>query len=111
MDLSFPKSRRLRTTREFQRVYDARLTASDERLIVYAAANELGHPRLGVSVSRKAGNAVVRNRYKRLFREAFRVLQPELPAMDFVLLPRTGTLATQQEYRESLKQLAKRFSR
>ncbi|CAN5583901.1 hypothetical protein BH11PLA2_BH11PLA2_34890 [soil metagenome] len=88
--LKYPKSHRLRTTAEFKRVYDRKCSASNERLIVYALNNELGHPRLGCSVSRKAGNAVVRNRIKRLFREAFRQLQHELPDVDLVLLPRPG---------------------
>ncbi len=111
MELTFPKSHRLRTTSEFRRVYDARRSVSDARLIVYALANDRGHPRLGISASRKVGNAVVRNRYKRLFREAFRLSQHELPAMDFVLLPRAGVVGTFAEYQESLLALVRRLKR
>ncbi len=106
MGLTFPKSHLLRSTAEFKRVYDAKRSASDARLVVYALPNDLGHPRLGVSVSKKVGNAVVRNRYKRLFREAFRLSQHDLPACDFVLLPRVGVTATIDQLRESLGKLA-----
>ena len=85
----FPAHLRLKTPAEFRAVYDRKKSVSDEVLIVYAAENGRPHPRLGVSVSRKVGGAVVRNRYKRLFREAFRLTRPELPpGVDLVLIPR-----------------------
>ena len=87
-------------------MYDAKKSAADGRLVVYVLANELGHPRLGVSVSKKNGNAVRRNRYKRLFREAFRHVQHELPALDLILLPRAGDPATLEEYQSSIVALA-----
>lgn len=89
--LTFPQSRRLKTPEEFQHVYDRKKSAGDGTLIVYACENGLAHPRLGVSVSKKVGNAVVRNRHKRLFREAFRLAQHELPAgVDFIMIPKLG---------------------
>lgn len=104
---TFPQSRRLKTTAQFQHVYGRKRSASDPVLIVYACENELGHPRLGCSVSKKVGNAVVRNRYKRLFREAFRLLQHDLPqGTDFVLIPRPGPEPTQKNVKESLLKLA-----
>ncbi|MBX9582012.1 MAG: ribonuclease P protein component [Gemmataceae bacterium] len=87
--LTFPQSRRLKTPAEFDRCYGRKMSAADGVLIVYAGENGLAHPRLGCSVSKKVGGAVVRNRYKRLFREAFRRLQHDLPqGVDFVVIPR-----------------------
>ncbi|MBX9624795.1 MAG: ribonuclease P protein component [Gemmataceae bacterium] len=87
--LTFPQSRRLKTPAEFDRCYGRKKSAADGVLIVYACENGRSYPRLGCSVSRKVGGAVVRNRYKRLFREAFRLVQHELPAgVDFVVIPR-----------------------
>jgi ribonuclease P protein component len=87
--LRFPAHLRLKSPADFQAVYDRKKSVADGLLIVYARENGLPHPRLGVSVSRKVGGAVVRNRYKRLFREAFRLTRPELPTgVDLVLIPR-----------------------
>jgi ribonuclease P protein component len=108
----FPQSRRLKTTEQFDRVYGRKRSASDPVLIVYACENDLGHPRLGCSVSKKIGNAVVRNRYKRLFREAFRLLQYELPSgTDFILIPRHGPEPTQDQVKASLLKLAGQAAR
>lgn len=56
-----------------------------------ARPNDLGHARLGLAVGvRAAGNAVRRNRVKRLVRETFRVTQQELPSVDLVVNARPG---------------------
>jgi ribonuclease P protein component len=110
--LTFPQSRRLKTPAEFDRCYGRKRSASDGVLIVYACENGLDHPRLGCSVSKKIGNAVVRNRYKRLFREAFRLLQHELPSgTDLVMIPRSGTEPTQAAVNASLLKLAHQAAR
>src|SRR5436305_13414029 len=102
MTLTFPQTHRMKTPAEFERCYARKRSASDGVLVVYACENGLTHPRLGCSVSKKVGNAVVRNRYKRLFREAFRLLQHELPAgVDFILIPRPGPEPTQEMVKES----------
>jgi len=110
--LSFPPSRRMKTPADFDRCYKRKRSASDDVLIVYACENGLDHPRLGCSVSKKVGNAVVRNRYKRLFREAFRLSQHDLPAgVDFILIPRPGPEPTLDAVRGSLARLAAQAAR
>lgn len=90
-DHTFPQHVRLKTPAQFKAVYDAKRSVSDGVLVVYTAANALPHPRVGLSVSRKVGNAVVRNRWKRLLREAFRLNRHALPpGLDFILIPRSG---------------------
>ena len=106
--LTFPQSRRLKTPAEFDRCYKRKRSASDDVLIVYACENGLDHPRLGCSVSKKVGNAIVRNRYKRLFREAFRLAQHDLPpGVDFILIPRPGDEPTLEVLKASLVKLAR----
>ena len=103
-----PKSLRLRSTGQFQKVFAARCSASDDTLILFAVPNELTHCRLGLSVSKKIGNAVVRNRWKRLIREAFRKSQSELPdGLDLVVLPqRNVDVRTVKHLEQSMKNLA-----
>ena len=93
------KTRHLRSPAEFAAVYDARVRESRGPLMAYAKPNALGYPRLGMSVSRKLGTAVRRNRIRRLLREAFRLLQHDLPAgYDFVVVVRPHEPAMLADY-------------
>lgn len=88
-DHSFSKILRLRKRREFDRVFARKCSASGSRVIIYACENQYGFPRLGLSVSRKCGKSVIRNRWKRLMREVFRLNRARIPAgIDLVMLPR-----------------------
>lgn len=107
--LTFPKSRRLRKSSEFARVYGANVFVADECLVMQGIQNGTTDTRLGISVSRKVGNAVVRNNWKRLVREAFRLQQHELPSgMDIVVRPRKGAQPDFQQVKSSVLGLAKR---
>jgi ribonuclease P protein component len=109
---AFPQSFRMKSPAEFDRAYARKRSASDGVLIIYACENGLDHPRLGCSVSKKVGNAVVRNQFKRLFREAFRLSQHELPTgTDFILIPRPGCKPVLDDIRVSLVKLAKQAAR
>jgi ribonuclease P protein component len=107
--LTLRKRQRLHLQRDFRRVFARRCSAGDGRLVVYVDRNDLTFPRLGVVASRRVGKAVLRNRIKRLIREAFRLAQHELPAgLDILCIPKRDTAATRDEYRASLLRLVAR---
>jgi ribonuclease P protein component len=108
----FPKRLHLRKSLEFERVYQRRQSAADDVLIVYACESEFDYPRLGLTVSRKHGNAVRRNRWKRVIREAFRRTCAQLPpGIDLVVSPKPGAIPAMTTAISSLQQLVRRAVR
>ena len=86
-----PKHRLIHNT-QFSAVYNAKLKKPAGPIIVFALPNALGHPRLGLSVGRRVGNAVKRNAIKRRLRDAFRHLAAQWPTneqgLDLVIVVR-----------------------
>ena len=108
-DRRFLREHHIRRGADFRRAYGRRCTVSDDLLVVFAAPNDLPYPRLGLSVSRRVGKAVVRNRWKRLIREAFRLSRQRLPAgVDLVVIPRPTAEPKLRSLLQSLPRLADR---
>ncbi|MGE0328896.1 MAG: ribonuclease P protein component [Polyangiaceae bacterium] len=88
----FPALRRVRTPGEFRRCQQTgrRLHTAHFVLVVYARGDD-EPARLGLTVSRRTGNAVARNRMKRLLREAFRTSEAAWPrGVDLVIIAKQG---------------------
>jgi ribonuclease P protein component len=84
----FGPDKRLRRRSEFQRVFETGFRVHGRFLTLVAAPNDTGAARLGIVASRKLGNAVQRNRAKRLIRDIFRQVNTARPGLDVVVIPR-----------------------
>ena len=104
---TFAKSKRLVSNGQFKDILGRGLRVSDKVLTLYMAKNDCGHSRLGVSVGKFWGSAVVRNRLKRLLREAFRQSQDQIPAsFDYLLMiSRSPGKLDKSSIKETVRQL------
>ncbi len=111
-DQTFPKTVRLLVQPDFDNVYRSSFVAADQTLVVKGVPNGTVKTRLGLSVGKKVGNAVVRNRWKRLIREAFRTQKQDIPdGLDLVVRPRKGADCDSSRIFKSLALLANKISR
>ncbi len=103
----FRKTHRLTKGSDFQRVYQGGKLIKNEHFRLYVLPREgESTPRLGLSVSKKMGKAVVRNRLKRWIREWFRTRKDELTGLDIVVQPKPPAVALDHEaLEESLEGL------
>jgi ribonuclease P protein component len=90
---TYPPTARLRKRFEFLRLKDSVLKFASRGILVVWQANNLAHARLGVTVSKKIGCAVTRNRVKRFVRETFRNNRLLLPAVDLNVIARSEAAA------------------
>ncbi|KKO21178.1 MAG: ribonuclease P protein component [Candidatus Brocadia sp.] len=89
MNFRFTKAERLTLKKEFERVFQDGKVLKDAKVVLYVMANSLPHSRLGLVVSKKVGNAVRRNRAKRLLREVYRLNKHVLTMhVDMIAIPR-----------------------
>jgi len=92
-------SESLKNSQEFSVVYRNGKSYANKYLIMYIVKNELSRNRIGISVSKKVGNSVVRHRVTRLIRESYRLNEATFnDGLDIVVVARAG--AKGKEYRE-----------
>ncbi len=89
---TFPKSVRLRKRADFVDLLNSQNKFVVKGFLVVWKLNDLTDPRLGVTVSKKVGCSVVRNRIKRLIREVFRRHRLYIPAVDLNVIARRDSV-------------------
>ena len=98
------KRDRLRSTRDFQKVYREKNSLYNREFTIYMRKNDLGYPRFGFSISKKIGKANVRNLLKRRLREIIRLNRHVFDKdYDYVIIPRPKT--RDMEYKDLEKSL------
>lgn len=103
------KAYRIKKNDDFQKVYKQGKSVANKQFIVYRLANpENEHFRLGISVSKKIGNAVTRNRIKRAIRESFTRHKDDIIKDDFIIIARNPSKEmTVEEIHKSLEHVMK----
>ncbi|MHC4607700.1 MAG: ribonuclease P protein component [Planctomycetota bacterium] len=109
MKRTLPKGARIKKKAEIDRVYKKGRRARGRLLKAHILKNDLGSARLAVSVPKRLGSAVKRNRWKRLIRESFRLHRLDMPAVDLLVIPNRppGDLK-RQDVEEALLALLRR---
>ena len=102
---------RLRKNKEYRKVYKFGRSVADRNMVLFVLANNLGVSRIGFTVSKKVGKAVIRNKVRRLFKEACRLNLQEFPlCRDYILLARNNVVGKSYHVVEnSLLHLLKRL--
>jgi len=100
----------LKKTFEFRRVYTKGTSIANRLLVMYVLKNGQPYNRLGISVSKKVGNSVIRSRVTRLIRESYRLQEEQVEiGYDIVIIARnTAKEATYWEMDSAVKHLFKK---
>jgi ribonuclease P protein component len=110
--LRFRREQRLLRRADFDRVFQQGRRVYVRGIVLHWMASPAGRARLGLVTSRRFGNAVRRNRARRLVREAFRLDQHLIPPLDLVVLPQPGAFPDELEgVRGALKEALARAAR
>jgi len=81
----------LKKNKDFKEIYSAGVSYANKNLVMYIRKNGTDENRLGISVSKKIGNSVVRHRITRLIRESYRLNEENvLRGLDIVVVARIG---------------------
>jgi ribonuclease P protein component len=89
VDQRLTRAERLTHPRDIDSVFAGKRSDAGPRLVLYGKPNDLPISRVAIVIGKRAGNSVVRHRFKRLVREAFRLSKPAQPlGWDWVVLPR-----------------------
>ena len=81
----------IKKNEDFQKVYHSGKSYANKYLVMYVLENQENENRLGISVSKKVGNSVIRHRITRLIRESYRLHQTELKSgYDIVVVARVN---------------------
>lgn len=83
---------------EFRRLYRKGRSYVNSAIVIYFLKNRKGINRIGITTSRKIGKAVMRNRARRIIREAYRSIEGQLPqGYDFIFVARTKTCLIKEQ--------------
>ena len=104
---TFSKDARIRKKREYLTVYQQGVRNDSRNFIIITCRNQSGLSRLGITVSKKVGDAVRRNRIKRLLREFFRLHKKQFsPSQDIVIIAKKDIpILTYQDVCKELESL------
>lgn len=104
------KKLKIRNNREFRKVYDKGKSIANKHLVMFYIKNGLDYNRVGFSTTKKLGNAIIRNRVKRLIKESYRLNNHELTnGYDIVFLARVR--ANNASYKDIEKSIINLFKR
>ncbi|TWT83916.1 Ribonuclease P protein component [Planctomycetes bacterium CA13] len=113
MRYSFPKSRRVVQSQTFTLILRKGVCVADGTLVLFAVNQNRSIPsRIGITIPKKTGNAVIRNRWKRLIRESFRTQSESIPeGIEMIVRPKKGAKSSWKSIEKSVPYLAQKAAK